>query len=88
MKKRLYDRALPSSVTAALHRAVSTVRSLKEVSLDGCDYGMQCVCVCMRVCVRACVGAWVCVRVCVCCVQYVAVPVLCVAMHVCECDNI
>ena len=88
---------LPSSVTAALLRAVSTVRSLKEVSMKWCDYGKQCVCVCMcvRVCVRACVH--VCVHVCVCMHGCVCVcmlctvcnhAVLCVAMHVCECDNI
>ena len=43
---------LPSSVTAALLRAVSTVRPLIEVSMGLCDYGMQCVCV--RACVRVC----------------------------------
>ena len=34
---------LPSSVTVALLKAVRTVRSLKEVSMDLCDFGMQCV---------------------------------------------
>ena len=92
--KGTYSSVLPSSVTAALLRAVSTVRSLKEVSMDWCDYGMQCVCVC--VCVSVCVSVCVCVcayvgcvHACmVCCVQYVTVTVLCVAMDVCECDNI
>ena len=32
-----------SSVTAALLKAVCTVRSLQEVSLGSCDYGMYCV---------------------------------------------
>ena len=44
---------LPSSVTAAVLRAVSSVRSLKEVSMAECDYGMQCVCVCVCVCAHA-----------------------------------
>ena len=58
--------ALRSSVTAALLRAVSTVRSLKEVSMGRCRYGMQCVCLSVCVCVCA-VCAWVCgVCVCVC----------------------
>ena len=35
-----YGTALPSSVTAALLRVASTVKSLQEVSLDRCDYGM------------------------------------------------
>ena len=66
-----YGSALPSSVTAALLRAVSTVRSLKEVSMGWCDYGMQCVCVSVCVCVCVCVcvygvcGVW-CLCVCVC----------------------
>ena len=66
-------KGLPSSITAALLRAVSTVRSLKKVSMGWCDYGSYAVCVCVCVCV---------------CVQYVTVPVLCVAMHVCEYNNI
>ena len=72
-----YGSVLPSSVTAALLRAVSTVRSLKEVSMAGwCDYGMQCVCVCACVCV--CVfGVCVCACVCLVCV--------CVRTHVCVC---
>ena len=61
---------LPSSVTAALLRAVSTVRSLKEVSMGRCHYGMcvcVCVCVCLCVCgVCVCVQCAVCVCVCVC----------------------
>ena len=60
--KRPYRSVLPSSVTAAVLRAVRTVRSLKEVSMDSCHYGMLCVCVCVCVCVRVCV----CVHACVC----------------------
>ena len=50
-----------SSVTGALLRAVSTVRSLKEVSMGWCNYGMQSVYVC-ALCVC---GVCVC-SVCVC----------------------
>ena len=61
VKGSLYRHVLPSSVTAALLRAVSTVRSLKEVSMGWCNYGMQSVCVC-ALCVC---GVCVC-SVCVC----------------------
>ena len=56
-----YRSVLPSSVTGALLRAVSTVRSLKEVSMGECDYGMQSVCVCALCVCGVCVCA-----VCVC----------------------
>ena len=72
--EKLIVTGLPSSVTAAVLRAVSTFRSLKEVSMDKCDYGMQCVCV---VCVCVCV--FVCVCVCVCTVCNSASVVCCYA---------
>ena len=53
--KGQYRSVLPSSVTAALLRAVSTVRSLKEMSMGKCHFGMQSVCVCVHVCVHLCV---------------------------------
>ena len=70
--EKLTVNSLRSSVTAALLRAVSTVRSLKEVSMGRCNYGMQSVCVFVRVfvvCVRVVCGVCaVCVCVCAVCV--------------------
>ena len=55
---------IPPSVTAALLMAVTVNRSLEEVSLFSCGFGMQCVCVCV-LCV-CCVCACACACVCVC----------------------
>ena len=63
---RPYSSLLPSSITAALLRAVSAVKSLKEVSMDNCDFGMLCVCVCVCARVRVCACVRVRARVCVC----------------------
>ena len=48
-----HSSVIPPSVTAALMKAVTVNRSLEEVLLDKCDFGMYSVCV--RACVRACV---------------------------------
>ena len=38
--QKLTVRGSPPSVTAALLKAVTVIRSLEEVTLEGCDYGM------------------------------------------------
>ena len=50
--ERSLSSVIPPSVTAALLKAVTVNRSLEEVSLFLCDFGMQCVCVCVRVHMR------------------------------------
>ena len=43
--QKLTVRGNSPSVTAALLKAVTMIRSLEEVTLDWCDYGMPVVCV-------------------------------------------
>ena len=50
-KLTVRGRLSPPSVTAALLKAVTVIRSLEEVTLDVCDFGMYVVCVCVCVCV-------------------------------------
>ena len=50
--KGMYINGLPSSITAALLRAVSALESLQEVSMNHCGYGMYLLCVHAHVCVN------------------------------------
>ena len=49
--QKLTVRWSPPSVTAAFLKAMTVIRSLEEITLRMCDYGMWCVCVCVCVCV-------------------------------------
>ena len=53
--QKLTVRFSPRSVTAALLKAVSVIRSLEEVALKFCDFG---VCVCVCVCVSLVKGRY------------------------------
>ena len=51
--QELTVRGSPPSVTAGVLKAMAVNRSLEEVTLFGCDFGMCSVCV--HACVRACI---------------------------------
>ena len=76
----------PPSVTAALLKTVTVNKSLEELTLKVCHFGMCTYSVCMRVCVRACVHASLCVfvsvLVCVCMLIYMSLNMV-TAYNVC-----